>query len=93
MKKKTRKLSALQKGMRAIAKPVQERQRELLPFLDSMLLIDDSGGECITSFDDATACHYFLFWLRKQRAIKLAKHKAMKAAINRRKHLKLVGGN
>ena len=91
-RKKTKKLTAVQKGLRALARPLKDRQREFAPFVDCALLLDDSGGACITSFDDATACHYFLIWLRQQRAAKEAEHKALAMVHKRRQGIKLVGG-
>lgn len=91
-KTKTKKLTAAQKAMRALLRPIKDRPRQFFSFVDCALLVDDSGGECVTSFDDATACHYFLIWLRQQRATKLAQQKAMVAVNKRRKRIKLVGG-
>ena len=99
MKKKTRKLSAIQKALRALRLPLKDRPREFAPYVGCALLTDDSGGACVTSFDDATACHYFLIWLRQQRAIKqaqrqaqAAEQKALALVNKRRKAIKLVGG-
>ena len=59
-----------EKAIALLAAPINDRPREFYPCLDSVLLLDDSGGECVTSFDDATAVHYFLKWLHEERAIK-----------------------
>ncbi len=61
---------AVEKALALLAAPINDRPREFQPFLDHILLLDDSGGECVTSFDDATAVHYFLKWLHEERAIK-----------------------
>ena len=92
VRKKTKKLTAAQKALRALLRPLNDRPRQFAPFVDCALLLDDSGGACITSFDDATACHYFLIWLRQQRATKEAEHKALAIVNARRKRIKLVGG-
>lgn len=98
-RKKTKKLTAVQKGLRALARPLKDRPRAFAPYVGCALLTDDSGGACVTSFDDATACHYFLIWLRQQRAIKeaqrqaqAAEQKALAMVKKRRKAIKLVGG-
>lgn len=98
-RKKAKKLSTVQKGLRAIARPLKDRPREFAPYVGCALLTDDSGGACVTTFDDATACHYFLIWLRQQRAIKqaqrqtqAAEQKALAMVEKRRKAIKLVGG-
>ena len=59
-----------EKALALLAAPINDRPREFQPFLDHILLLDDSGGECVTRFDDATAVHYFLKWLHEERAIK-----------------------
>lgn len=59
-----------EKAIALLAAPINDRPREFQPFLDHILLLDDSGGECVTRFDDVTAVHYFLQWLHEERAIK-----------------------
>lgn len=57
-----------------LLKPFQDRDRTFFPIQDSIWLLDDSGGACITLFDDADACHYFLIWLRRKRIAYAVKH-------------------
>ena len=64
------KAAALLLAVELLAAPIKDRPREFFPCVDDVLLLDDSGGTPITRFDDATACHYFLVWLRQERAIK-----------------------
>lgn len=51
-----------------LAQPIADREREFYPHCDGAMLLDDSGGQPVERFDDATAVHYFLIWLRAQRA-------------------------
>ena len=62
------KLSATERAVRQLARKIKDRERAMWHPPGTILLIDDGGGEPITSFDDATACHYFLRWLRDERA-------------------------
>ena len=64
------KAAALLLAVELLAAPIKDRPREFFPCVDDVLLLDDSGGTPITSFDDATAVHYFLKWLHEERAIK-----------------------
>ena len=50
--------------------PIQDRKREIYHDLGGIMLLDDSGGESIESFDDHTAIHYFLKWLDATREAK-----------------------
>jgi hypothetical protein len=65
-----------------------DRDRSLEIHGQALLLGDDSGGEDIASFDDATAVHYFLAWLRDRRA-ELAAEWDIAA---RRKQMHIVDG-
>ena len=51
-----------------LLKPFRDRDRSFFTPSDSAMLLDDSGGACITLFDDEDACHYFLIWLHAKRA-------------------------
>ena len=88
----TRKLTTIEKAVRAIARPLNDRPREVWPHAGGIMLLDDSGGVCIAAFDDATALHFFLVWLREQRALRSAMLKAHDSAIRRRRAIKLVRG-
>jgi hypothetical protein len=50
-----------------LREPFPDRERNLWHDCGGIILIDDGGGECITSFDDATAVFYFLKWYDQQR--------------------------
>ena len=57
----------LQAAVYLLRQPIQDRPRAVHTDPAGLMLIDDSGGEPIESFDDVTACHYFLVWLDRQR--------------------------
>ena len=86
------KAAALLLAVELLAAPIKDRPREFQPFQGHALLMTDSGGECVTRFDDATAVHYFLKWLREERAIKQQRRKSEARAALRRQNIKLVGG-
>ncbi|MBP6644754.1 MAG: hypothetical protein KA207_02790 [Burkholderiaceae bacterium] len=92
-KKKGKKLSAMEKALRAISrKPQGDRERSFHPFAESCLLVDDSGGEDILSFSEAVACHHFLVWFRAEQKLREATAEQRQAVYRRRSALKLVGG-
>lgn len=69
--------------------------KSLCVMLDSMLVIDDSGGVCITSVSDAEAVGYFLVWLGREREKVEAERVArvrQSTAIERRKTFTAVQG-
>ena len=70
----------------ALLEPIPDRERNLLVCGDSIMLVDDSGGEDITSYDLATACHYFLVWFQKQIDVKASELEARR----RRSEIKLI---
>ena len=71
-----------------LARPMNDRPRWLEIHGSNLLLGDDCGGEDIASFNDATAVHFFLLWLRHRRA-ELAREAVAKA---RRAKLKAMRG-
>lgn len=89
-KPKKHKLSAKQRALIALAKKLPDRHRDVHCFVGGILLIDDGGGSDILSFDDATALHYLLAWLRRERAALRSKTKAIEDANKRRSAFKLV---
>lgn len=70
-----------------LRQPIADRDRSMWVMGDSLMLLDESGGEAIESFDDATACHYFLQWLHESRE-QIRKRHAVQA---NRSTFKLVG--
>lgn len=80
--------SKLNAAVELLRQPIQDRHRSLHSFVDSILLVDDSGGGCIEYFDDATACHYFIVWLHERRAA----NEKQRAVERNRATFKLVQG-
>jgi intergrase/recombinase len=50
-----------------LRQPIQDRDREFCMSYHGLMLVDENGGAVVESFDDATACHYFLKWLHERR--------------------------
>jgi hypothetical protein len=78
----------LQAAIDLLRQPIQDRPREVYTDLAGVTLIDDSGGEPIECFEDATAVHYFLKWMDMQRK---ARETVRQTAIARSR-IKLVKG-
>lgn len=84
---KPRKWSADRKAITRIAMKPRGRERAMYVNGD-ILLLDDGGGESVTSFTEKEALHYFLMWYRHRKAEQLAERKVSK----RRAGFKIVSG-
>lgn len=54
-------------AVEVLRQPIPDRDRELCMSYHGLMLVDETGGSVVESFDDATACHYFLKWLQERR--------------------------
>lgn len=97
-----RQLKRREAAARLLARPFGPyRERSLWMPADSdipatiapaLMLLDDSGGESITSFDDAEAAHFFLVWLRARRESMRQARSAAYEAEKKRSRLRVVKG-
>ena len=78
----------LQAAIEVLRQPIVDRPREFYTDLRGITLIDDSGGESIESFEDATAVHYFLRWMDQQRKARQAE----RLVVINRSQIKLLKG-
>lgn len=79
--------SADRKALARIARKPKDRERWLYTS-GTILLVDDGGGEPITSFSEMEALHYFLMWYRHRKAELQAEAKILQ----RRGGFLVVGG-